>query len=110
MICVRCGKDASVSLPTDIGQQCNRCFVEYIEPQPVGNFSDAVREDARAELDKKALSRRGTAPADRSRAGSSISPAKDDVGSFDRDPNEGKPRAGYFDGGIQYVPDDESYW
>ncbi len=103
MICERCGKNATITLSTDVGRQCAGCFAEWIEPQPVGNVPDQVRHDARAEVSRRPPPRISQTQRERSAA-------KADVGSFDRDPNAPKRRTGYYDGGIQYIPDDDGYW
>lgn len=110
MICVGCKVDKTATVGTTDGEQrCWRCHAEWTEAQTVGNIPAHVREEALADHVKKVASRK---PAPRARE-PERSAAKADVGSFDRapgDPGGEAPRVGYFDGGIQYVPDDDGYW
>lgn len=112
MICVGCGIDKTATVGTSDGEQrCIGCYQEWIEPQTVGNISPAIRDEARGELAQKQARRLAQSRA-RARA-DGRSAAKAEVASFDPRPNEtgDHPEDGYtYTGGIQYVPDDESYW
>jgi hypothetical protein len=89
---------------------CTACWIEGARPSPA---LEAKRAELAAEAAaKNERSKKKPTPA----KAPERSAAKEEVGSFERHPSSpdaddaASSRSGYFNGGIQYVPDEDGYW
>lgn len=119
MNCVDCGKGCVMTLVVEGVHRCLRCWEEWRRPDKLGIIKLAADAPRPKKGDRmgKSLVTGDTYVATGEvivRREPERSRAKSDVGSFDRHPNapDDAPseRSGYFNGGVQYVPDEDGYW